>query len=255
MATEFYSVTSGFAFSERVPDQVDSMYLFPQTWPTLMTRQSFPILIVIGLYERYFSVGQRFRETSREAASSFYNSIKNMPILEAIVGSHSSDLYDAIFDVELSPEDELFQSEDEEDRAAIRSMTSRENLQRQKSRSRPPGTRLRTESAPRSPGSPPPRTPIRGGYSPSASPLHLSQGLPSLVEPAQSAEIRSLGNRSPLARLFAGGGLAAGGPSGSGRLDRAAEASMKKVESLLEDIKDLPVHRLKDEMKELQVCC
>lgn len=175
-----------------------------------------------------------------------------MPILEAIVGSHSSDLYDAIFDVELSPEDELFHSEDEEDRAAIRSMTSRENLQRQKSRSRPPGTRLRTESAPRSPRTPP-RSPIRGGFSPGASPLHLPQGLPSLLEPGQSAEAPSLSKRSPLARLFAGGSLAAGGPSSPIRLDRVGEASMKKVESLLEDIKDLPVHRLKDEMKELQV--
>jgi len=178
-----------------------------------------------------------------------------MPILEAIVGSQSSDLYDAIFEVEMESEDDLFHS-DEEDRAAIRSMTSREDLVRQKSRSRTPGARVRTQSAPKAgmgtqsvlktPTSP--RSPIRSGYSPGASPLRLATGLPAVVEPGQSAEIASLGTRSPLTRLFAGGGLAAGKAGSS----KAGEASLRRVEALLEDVKDLPVNRLKDEMKELQ---
>lgn len=99
----------------------------------------------------------------------------------------------------------------------------------------------------------PPRSPMKGsGYSPGASPLHLPSGLPAVLEPGYSAEIPSLGKRSPLARLFAGGGLAAGNAGGSVKLDKAGEASLKKLETLLEDVKDLPVNKLKDEMKELQ---
>jgi succinate dehydrogenase/fumarate reductase flavoprotein subunit len=33
----------------------------------------------------------------------------------------------------------------------------------------------------------------------------------------------------------------------------AAESNVRRIEALLEDVKDLPVHKLKDEMKELQV--
>jgi hypothetical protein len=163
-----------------------------------------------------------------------------MPILEAIVGSHSSNLYDAIFDVELSPEN----SEDEE-RVALLSATSRDNLPRRRSRSRPPGDRPRTPSAPRSAISPP-RTPNHSRLLPRPLPSQLGQAFPSLVEPGQSAEVPT---RSPLTRLFTSG-LS---PSSGVRLENVEEASIKKLERLLEDIKDLPVNRLKDEMKELQV--
>jgi hypothetical protein len=54
---------------------------------------------------------------------------------------------------------------------------------------------------------------------------------------------------SPLARLYA--------PRTPGAEERAvmsAEGAARRVEGLLEDMRELPVQKLKDEMKELQVC-
>jgi hypothetical protein len=60
-----------------------------------------------------------------------------------------------------------------------------------------------------------------------------------------SAEIPS-GGRSPLAKFFAH----VDPPAATGPV----ESSLRRVETILDDLRDLPVHRLKDEMRELQVC-
>ncbi len=52
-----------------------------------------------------------------------------------------------------------------------------------------------------------------------------------------------VGSFNPLQRLFS---RPADGPQ--------VEATVKKVEALVDELRDLPVHKLKDEMKELQVC-
>ena len=61
-------------------------------------------------------------------------------------------------------------------------------------------------------------------------------------------EIPSIGKLSPLARLFTGDNQIRGRTTSIG-----SGASLKKVETLLEEIKKLPVNKFTEEMRELQV--
>jgi hypothetical protein len=204
----------------------------------LIKLTSFPILIIISLYERHLSAGQKIRTSSKDAAQSLINSlprrIKNMPILETLVGSTPSDLYDAIFEVEGGREFEFegFEDDEEEEMPALRSLNSYDG-----------GTirvRRRTSSHPQSvnhggggdDADSPQRSPRRRNISLTTS--HLN-----------SIDLPSIPSRSPLAKLFAPRQLSSPVEGCDG---------LRKIEVLLEDIRDLPVTRLKDEMKELQVC-
>jgi len=207
---------------------------------------SFPTLVVIGLYERGFSAGQ----PTREATSSFYNSIRNMPLLEAIVGTGSGDLYDVIFEVDTMPGEDLFGNLEEDERPALRSVASSTRLRGNRSRGRTPGPgpvpSTNTLSPPMSPTSPT-RTRARGtpDVSPMMRPMTISTA--NLLEPGQSGEAPSLGKVSPLARLFKGDSPIRGRVTSMG-----GGANLKKVETLLEDIKHLPVNKFTEEMRELQ---
>ena len=84
-----------------------------------------------------------------------------------------------------------------------------------------------------------------GAASPSGSPRLRPTGLPAIV-PSNSTEVPTIGPRSPLGALF------------GARRERAVsmagvEASVKRVEAVVDEVKRMPVNRLKDEMKELQV--
>jgi len=200
---------------------------------------------VIGLYERGFSA-RRPPTESREATSSFYNSIRNIPLLEAIVGTGPNDLYDVIFDVDAMPEDDLFENVEEEEPPPLRSVASsiRPKGNRSRGRTPGPGPALRTnvQSPPMSPTSP---TRTRGtpDVSPTRRPMMISTG--NLLEPGQSGEGPKL---SPLARLFVGES-----PIRGRTTSMSVGPSLKKVEALLEDIKHLPVNKFTEEMRELQV--
>ena len=61
-------------------------------------------------------------------------------------------------------------------------------------------------------------------------------------------EVPSLGKVSPLARLFTGDNQVRGRTTSIG-----GGANLKKVETLLEEIKGLPVNKFTEEMRELQV--
>lgn len=199
--------------------------------------------MVIGLYERGLSAGQAIGG-SREATSSFYNSIRNMPLLDAIVGTSSSDLYDAIFDVDAIPEEDLFGNLEEDERPALRSVASSTRLRGNGSRGRTPGPAPATniQSPPMSP-----RTPTRMRGTPDVSPMRrpITISTANLLEPGQSGELPKI---SPLARLFTGDSPVRGRTTSMG-----GGASLKKVEALLEDIKHLPVNKFTEEMRELQV--
>ncbi|KAJ7659964.1 receptor-activated Ca2+-permeable cation channel [Mycena rosella] len=191
---------------------------------------SFPILIAIGVYERYFADGQILRESSRDAAHTIFNSlprqIKNIPLLEALVGSTSSDLYEAIFEIDVAPGADLFDESDEEF-PQLRSVASRDTMT-----STPADVRRRPSRV-----SLAARSPHRG----ERSPLRPLSGLDVGVS---SAEVSTAG-RSPLSKFFAH----VDPPPGSGNI----EASVRRVETMLDEMRELPVHRLKDEMRELQV--
>lgn len=192
------------------PRRLHSMNVF------LIKLTSFPILVCIALYERYWASGQILRESSRGAAQNFFHSlprhIKHMPLVEALVGSSSADLYEAIFHVEVEHESELFGADgdgyDSDD--ALISLASRAASPRRQRR-RPVSTSA---------------SPLAG------SPLVETSTLPlPLPQP-----------KSPLARLF----------TRSTSDLRNVEASVKKIEGLVDDIRDMPVQRLRDEMKELK---
>ncbi len=145
-----------------------------------------------------------------------------MPLVEALVGSTTSDLYDAIFDVEYTQEPGFFQDSDDE---------------------QPPRLQPRAKSPPkirREFPSPECSTPARGATSPR---LRV-QSMVTIPEAPGSEAFASARGISPLTKLFTNK------PSTEVHLP---EASIKKVEALMDEVRDLPVQRLKDEMKELQV--
>jgi hypothetical protein len=216
----------------------------------LIRLTSFPILILISVYERYWASGQILREHSRGFSQSIFNSlprhIKNMPIVEALVGSTAADLYEAIFDVELSHDDEALFSDDDdiENFHPLRSYHSRENLANNGRRT--PQSKTPRMQSPRRP-SPRNESPLRP-----ASTNALSVESPTA---GNSAEGIPAGGKSPLSRIFARGPDPAATATAAATTAAAAnmDANMKKMERLVEEIKDLPVQQLKVELKELQV--
>jgi len=205
---------------------------------------SFPTLVAIGLYERGLSAGQPTRG-NWEATSSIYNSIRNMPLLDAIVGTGSYDLYDVIFDVEVLPEEDLFGDLEEDEQPALRSAaSSRPRGNRSRGTTPGPGPSTNVWSPPMSPTSPT-RTRKTSDASPMKRPRTLSTA--NLFEPGQSGEVPSLGKLSPLARLFTGDS-----PIRGRKTSTTGGSDLKKVETLLEDIKRLPVNKFTEEMRELQ---
>ncbi|PFH52912.1 hypothetical protein AMATHDRAFT_138783 [Amanita thiersii Skay4041] len=203
----------------------------------LIKLTNLPTLVIIGIYERYFAAGQILRETSKDAAHSLFNSlprqIKNIPLFEALVGSSTNGLYDAIFDVDLNGESELFNDSDEEQAPGLLSRSSREDSRSRRS----PTPKVRRQSP--SPG----RASASGIRQRMTSPrLRVSSAL-SPVEIPFSAEYPNSNAASPLTRLFT---------NRTPLETQVPEANLKKIENLLDEVRDLPVQRLKDEMKELQ---
>lgn len=212
---------------------------------------------MIGIYERFLAQGRKFRESGSGFYNSFSRGVKHVPFLESLVGSSTTDLYDAIFDVDASQAYELFDSDDDEhDLPALTSAVSRDSLRPPTPRGQPSRSPLRNHrtASPRAPRSPT----HRGRYaSPGGSPMQRSTALPDLVEPYNSAEIQITGPRSPVSQLFTGLGRRTVSASHERLVPLASpavtESSVKKMEGLVEEIRHLPVNKLKEEMKELQV--
>ncbi|KAL1708013.1 hypothetical protein EV121DRAFT_255204 [Schizophyllum commune] len=203
----------------------------------LIKLTTFPILIIIGVYERFLAAGREWRETGRDSPSLFSSlprQLKNMPILEGLVGTRAEDLVEAIFDVDEEHDDDLFQSSNEEDeeRQGRRYYGSREHS----------------------------RTPTRGLASPpdvirrlraerqTSRPRLRTRTLSSASEVVATAEVPS-GPLSPLAKFF---GYGREGKEADPASVANVQASMKRMEAALDDVKDLPVQKLRDEMKEMQ---
>ncbi|PIL35412.1 transporter [Ganoderma sinense ZZ0214-1] len=249
----------------------------------LIKLTSFPQLIVIAIYERFLARGQKWRTASSERAHNLYNSfsrsVKHMPLLD-LLGSSTMDVHEAIFDVDLhgsGDEDDLFADDDQEHAdgldhlhdfpglgPTLKSTKSHDSLSlRPRSPLRPSGSHTpppppaadqlrRTTSMSLSPRkSQRSRTPRRsaavtpvGGLSPTSSPRPRGAALPA-INPPSAGEVPSVGQRSPLEALF------------GSRRERVAsvagvEAGVKRMEAMVEEMKRMPVNRLKEEMKELQ---
>ncbi|KAG1747063.1 uncharacterized protein EDB91DRAFT_1116028 [Suillus paluster] len=201
----------------------------------LIRLTSFPVLIAIAIYERHVASEQRLRESGKGAAHSLYHSIprhiKNMPFVDYFVGSKSADLYEAIFEVEDSRDFGLFDDSEEDESkmktgsssvSALRRRNSLISLSK-KSQSQPPRTRK-------------------------------VSALPPLSEPSSTGKILHLNTSTQITRLYSQRlnlPLSAPPASEIADVDRL-DSSIKRIEVLLEDCRDLPVRKLKDEMKELQ---
>lgn len=70
---------------------------------------------MIGLYERYLAQSPTWRDDNNER--SFYSrltrNVKKFPLFD-LLGTGSADIYDAIFDLEVSNEADLFADSDDE---------------------------------------------------------------------------------------------------------------------------------------------
>jgi hypothetical protein len=294
-----HSVKSDALFSYQPPFNILAFVLLkPASWVLspkalhsfnvfLIKATSLPQLVVIGVYERHLAAGRKLRETSKDAAQSLFNSlprqIKNMPLIEALVGSASNDLFSAIFDVEINESDyELF-SDSDMDEPALRSLHSRESLKhnidrgvvtptkekrrgKKRFESPSPVPQIRT----RQPSSS--RIPSERGESSHNSPrlrrLSLSNlNTDDIINSPEVVTTTTMSTRSPLANLFASkflspptgdfpreeGSNVSQAARGAAQAATSVEASVRKIEALFDDVKELPMHKLKDEMKELQV--
>lgn len=227
--------------------------------------QSFPILTIIGLYERYFIPAvDEDEDDNRNSKLTFYNlsrNIQSMPLIEAIVGSHSTTVYDAIFDVELSSDqkDAMFAEFDkfDEDTTDMRSFSSTEDL---------PASPSYARSRTRSP---------RGRDDIIREPTVSNQATPRRARPdslrvqliPDEFDIHSSPSKpkSRLSRIFGAPRITASASDNTMNTLNAtaippsisddALTSIRRVEAALQDIRELPVHRLQEEMREVQVRC
>jgi hypothetical protein len=234
-------VKSNALFSYQLPFNISAFLLLkPASWflspralhsfnVFLIRLTSLPILVVIRTYECYLADGSFLRETRKDAAHSLLNKlprqIKTNLLMEALVGSTASDLYGAIFDVEYIQEPGFFQDSDDE---------------------RPPPAPV--QSPPESPlakvrkESPSPERSDSAGRV--TSPRLRVQSMITIPE-APGSEFMRMRGKSPLTRLFT---------NKSTTEVHLPQASLRKVEALMDEVRDLPVQRLRDEIKELQVC-
>ena len=225
----------------------------------LIKLTSLPQLILISLYERRLASDKKIHISGKDGAQSFFNNlsmarhIKNMPLMEALTGSSIYDLFQAIFDVELDEEDYgLFvdESDGEADLAALNSFHSMENLR--DGRRSSPVPKIRT------------RYPSSLGDTPTNA-RSADPGSSNTVFPGDQSSPSSI--QSPLTRLFrsrlssnpgiipaASSEAAVAAAQVATRAAMNTETSARHIETLLETVRELPVHKLKEEMKELQVC-
>ncbi|KAG8997457.1 hypothetical protein FRB90_012495 [Tulasnella sp. 427] len=211
-----------------------SYIVSPRTFHTinvfLIRLTSLPLLVGITVYERHFAPGSKFIETGKDKAFALFESlprhIKNVSILEAMVGSSSHDLLDAIFDVDIS--DEILDGLDDDapadgpsasPRIGVTKVNGNEVTMSVPSTPRR-GRFISTTSAPTSPG------------------LRRSQSRNGLLQVPDAT--------SPLARIFTAG-LNGGGPPSAVVQDDIA-MSLRRVESLLEGIPE--AQKLQTELKD-----
>lgn len=174
-----------------------------------------------------------------------------MPLVEALVGTRAQSLYDAIFEVEVEPDEtqDIFKDSDNEsdddERPALQSLKSRESLYFNKNSGNRTPPRRRDDSVPRSS--------TAFGPSPGTSPKRKQNESLLLLQPPSPASPVRPKAPSPLARLFGAPRLTASRSENVVAAEDVA-SSVRRMERVLEDIRDLPVSKLKDEMVQLQVC-
>ncbi|KAI0034203.1 receptor-activated Ca2+-permeable cation channel [Vararia minispora EC-137] len=212
----------------------------------LLRLTTFPILIVIHLYERFKLTHNSLWESLQWAMHSMYNSLprplKSIPVLDTLMRPDSNSIYDAIFDVETDLENEgdvdLFGSDAGRDHVGLHSWTSRRSAAEEAAVPviLPPTRVTHTESDTLL------QVQDRGRSVPS-SPRgrKASKNMPHAFNLESSP---SPGQRSPLAKLFVG-------RHDTETVDKIDD-SIRRMQEVLDETKKLPVNSLKAEIKELQ---
>ena len=228
----------------------------------LIKLTSLPQLILISLYERHLASVRKPYISGKDAPQSFFSNlpmarhIKNIPLMEALTGSSTNDLFEAIFDIELDEAGYglfLDESDGEEDLAALSSFHSRENFR--DGRTSPlPKIRTRYSSGL---GDTPTNTGERtGDPGPSNTLFPGDQSSPSSIfqSPLTRLFRSRLSSNSGVIQPAASSEAAVAAAQVATRAAMNTETSARHIETLLETVKELPVHKLREEMKELQVC-
>ena len=199
-------------------------------------------MIAIAIYERHLSSDRELREAGKGTSLSSYHNIprhiKNMPFVDYFVGSKSADLYEAIFEVEDSRDFGLF-SDSEEDEPSLQSPLLSRHGNTESSSMSPLLHQKSLISPTKRPQSQPPRS-------------RKVSTLTPLSEQSGTAKILHLDTSTPLSRLYAQRSNQLATPIGL-HAEVSSVDKLASIETLLEECRDLPIHGLKNEMKELQV--
>lgn len=199
------------------PRQLHSANVF------LIRLTSFPILVVIALYERWLvspEIVKRslYRDVPRH--------IRNIPVVEYLFGSRAADLYGVIFQAEDSRDFNIFDEAENEEGSLLSPMVPSTSCQL--------GSPDHLES-----------TPHR---------QRKTSALTPLEETSSSAKVLSLDmTTTPISKLFR-----RLKPSLSLKVDNLggghleSENGLQKLQSLLEECRELPVTHLKDDIRDLQ---
>lgn len=256
----------------------------------LIILTSLPQLLFIAIYERRLKSGSKDRQANKDISTSIFKSlprhIKNMHMLEALLGPAHHDIYDAILDMEMDDEYDIF-SELEEDEEEGQLFSSRVHTRQSTARSdfnqiqitgveaqlpsvmssgrrrthtssttwgtlRPPWPRRRMATANNPDGFVADQRLAFGGYGSVASTLaEEGASFPSRLTAGFNSGNENLG----VARLYGSrnGVMFSGAEQTVLAANAQTNTSVKKVEALLTEVKSLPVNKLKDEMKEIQV--
>jgi len=204
---------------------------------------------VIGVYERHFAPGRRFVEKSKDKIAEIYHSLprqlRSVPLLEALMGNNGANLMEAIFQVDLPPDEVGNLFPDETKSLNLSRRTSDRNLEVPNSPTSV-ATRARGQS----------QAPSRRGMSrpPPLNTASTSNHAAAAPAPPadQDAPIHHDMFDSPLVRLISGRSVAHKFSDANVNWEEAV-ASLKKVETLLEGVKETPVVKLREDIKELQV--
>ena len=268
-----HRVKSNALFSYQLPFNILAfLILKPASWffsprrlhsinVFLIKLTSLPQLILISLYERHFASGKKLHILGKDGAQSFFNNlsmarhIKNIPLMEALTGSSTDDLFQAIFNVELDEtDDRLFLDESadgEADPTVLSSFHSRENLRDDVKSTPVPKIRTRYPS---SLGSTPTNARI-GDPGSSNTVFPVDQSSPSSIQSPLTRFFRSRLTSNPgIVEPAATSEAAVAAAQVATRAAMNTESSARHIETLLETVRELPVNKLKEEMKELQVC-
>lgn len=178
------------------------------------------------------------KESKKDSKHTFYQSLprhlKNMPLVEYLVGSKSADLYDVIFEVEGSRDFNLFHDSENED-AGVPSLAAVSVI--------PASPSSRSSSNGRT-------TLLNSHQTPRSARKRKVSSLAPLQEVSSNAKVLSLDTTTPLSKLFSHSRPVTA-------TDHEGGSNLQRVQSLLDQYRDLPIRRLQDEMKEMQVrgCC